>query len=54
MLMDLRDDCKIGHLELRCSGQILYEVDLPNAIEFFLKDEIKRFQGRSPQKVHAM
>ena len=34
MLMDLKDACKISHLGIHCLGQILYEVDLPKAIEF--------------------
>ena len=34
MLMDPMDDCKISHLEVHCSGQILSEVDLLTAIEF--------------------
>ena len=32
MLMD--HDCKISHLGVHCSGQILYVVDLLKAIEF--------------------
>ena len=28
MLRGLRDDCKIGHLDMRCSGQILCNVDV--------------------------
>ena len=34
MLMDLMDDCKISHLDVHCSGQILCEVDSPKAVDF--------------------
>ena len=34
MLIGWLDDYKIGQLEVRCSGRILCEVNLPKAIEF--------------------